>query len=429
MKTLNHLKLLTLIITFPFIFYSCDVFDNSPDEGNDDLSKGDTAWIFQLDDPALKIQDAPLALGKDGDIYFEAVPRMTDEKARIFALNHDGTFKWKTEALADVALSSKIVVGDDGTLYCTAATFLYSINPADGEINWTWECPETLEVNGQPVNAYLPLTGLALTNNGDLVFQTRGTLNGHVEALFCISPSGTEKWHSLRQNTGSNQITIGPNGMIYSYGTIFNAPKEDYLIVTEPNNGNIVQLISGTSPNNIVYPAFTNNGDLVAVLNDTIKRISTADLSIKWKLYLDNISNIPSTILTDEKDNTYLTPPYIIIKDNETGLITGSEEVPIPVFGVIDENDNITGIRDFIHNHLISTDKNGNEVWKRETLNINSQSVLLADNMLYCSNAYNYGFNAGADKIIALKWDASLKKSGWPRLTHDNRNTWNFNKW
>ncbi len=425
-------KQLMLLLVLSLFFYSCDNDDDTPGNDTGNLSKGDTVWAFHLDDPALKINDAPLAMGKDGSIYFEAIPHTAGEKAHVVALNSDGSFKWKTEALADVSFGSNIVVGDDGMLYCTSGMFLYSINSANGQLNWTWECPKTIEVNGMEINSYLPLNGLALTNEGDLVFQSTGLLLGQAEAMFCVTPEGSLKWYSLRQNTSGNPVTVGPDGFIYSYGLLWDEQSENwktYLLATNPETGSIEKRIEGALINSQVYTSFENNGDLVVAISNTVKSFSKENLSVNWEFGLNGPSSFPYSILTDDRGNTYVTPPQYVIGNDETGFIDNPELVSIPFFGVIDNNGHLTGADSQIYPYLKSTDRNGEEIWKQENFEVYGKSLLLSNDVLYCSNSYNYSFDTGADKIIAIKWDASMIQNGWPRISHDNRNTSNFNKW
>ncbi len=435
MKRLDgFFKLMMLLVVLSLFFSSCDKVGVNPGDDSSGLSKGDTVLVFQLDEPGFKINDVPLAKGNDGSIYFEAVPFEVEEMTRVYALSSDGKLKWKTEGLSEFYISNNIVVGDNGTLYCTSGMFLFAINPENGTINWTWECPRKLKLGNIEWDAYLPLSGLTLTNNGDLVFQTSGTLNGVLEAMFCVDEQGNEKWHSLRQNSGSNQITVGPDGMIYSYGHPWDENgyyQPEGLIVTNPDNGAIEKYLQGSAVNVLVYPVFTSNNNLVVPLYDTVKCLNLNDYTLKWEFVLNGPIQFPNNLLTDNNGNTFITPPFYKISDNETGLIESPESLVIPWYSVIDNNSNLTGMESYAHPSLISVNDKGEELWKKQEyyLGNSARSVMLSDDVLYFSTTYENNNGNSVSEIIALQWDASMIQTGWPRISHDNRNTCNFNKW
>lgn len=431
-KTLKYFMGTVVFALLSVNFYSCDEIEGNLGDDNGNVSKGDTVWIYHIDNPDFRISDRPLALGKDGAVYFEAIPVVPDKKVRVYAINPSGELKWKTGPLSDTQLSGNIVVGDDGTIYCTSGMFLYSINPVDGEINWTWECPKTITIDGVDWNSYGTLRGLALTNSGNVVFQTQGAIAGMVEALFCVDPSGEERWYSLRQNTRANQITVGADGMIYSYGTLFDKKlknRTDYLIITNPQNGNIEKLIEGCPVNDAVYTTFVGNGDFVEAINDSVICFNKENYSVRWQFPLQGPITFPYCILTDDKGNTFIAPPMYVVGSDETGNLGNMDAVSFPIYGVVENSGNITGGNSSVFEYLKTTDKSGNEMWKNENMYIYSKSILISNNVLYCTDLYNYNFDTGADKLYALRWDASMSKGGWPRISHDNRNTCNFNKW
>jgi len=151
-----------------------------------------------------------LIVEKDGSIYYSASGGQANwESSRIYAINKtDGSLKWKTEPLAIWHLNSNIVVGDDGTIYVLSYTKLYSIDPNTGAFNWVWEVPHTIG----DYYTYGEVGGLALANNGDLIFKTNGG-GSYYRALYCVGSDGQTKWHHFIGAEGT-PITIGYNGTI-----------------------------------------------------------------------------------------------------------------------------------------------------------------------------------------------------------------------
>ncbi len=211
--------LLSFIIVLVLLFSGCDgIFNNNP-LPEPETSFGDTLWVH--DKPILEnttyIRAMPLAIGKDGSVYYLADGGMaTWDATRVYAINKDdGSLRWKTDALAIWHPNSNIVVADDGTVYVLSYTKLYSIDPNSGLTNWEWEVPEHIMHDGNEVYSYGEVGGLALANNGDLIFKTNGS-GSYYRAMYCVDNQGNTKWYRVIGAQGTN-ITIGSTGTIFDY--------------------------------------------------------------------------------------------------------------------------------------------------------------------------------------------------------------------
>ena len=436
-------SLITIAVFIAAIFtlFSCEPETVEPSGSTtENGNKGDTLWIYEIPETDnLIIPNSFMAIGKNGDIYFEVRDPNNSQGARIYAITKDGQFKWKTQPLDDNGLNttkqlnSPIVVGDDGTIYCTSGPYLYSINPDNGQANAIWECPKDLTRDGQTFNAYSNLTNLCLTNDGNLVVQNVGTFVNFVGAMFCITPSGQLKWTSLRQDPNYYPISIGPDGNIYDVGYLLNNNNwECKLIVSDPNSGNILWTEAAFPWNSENKVVFTSDGDVIFPLkqqDNSLARMKTSDRSIIWSIKNKGGYSY-STV--DESNNTFshfYNVGNFFIPYNATGTIASPQDIYMPLHPNVDSKGNLTGGAGYTAANLASTDKQGNKLWEYKNLGANGKSVTIANNVLYFSSFYDFQTSKNRNRIFAIKWDASLYQGGWPRYTHDNRNTSNFNKW
>ncbi len=435
MKYFSKFFIAVVILAAIFSSTSCDPDIFKTDKAGE---KGDTLWVYEIPQTENLViaNNNYFAIGNNGDIYFEARDVNNSEGPRIYAISNDGTFKWQTEPLdnnniGDKRLYSPIVVGDNGTIFTTCGPYLYAVDPSNGQAQAIWECPSQLTASdGLDYNAYSPLVNLCLTNDGNLVMQNLGTLFDFVGAVFCVTPSGQLKWLNKRQDPMGSPISIGPDGNIYDEATIpvgYNngVVWEDHLIVSDPDNGN-------TLWNELAFPknaankiTFASNGDVLYPLKQQdigLARMRISDKSLVWSVKNQDFYTYN---VVDANDNTFADCFYsrIYIPGNATGNITSPENIFFPLETNIDENGNLTGRDSDAHPYLISKDTQGNELWKIDYAPIIGASVTIEDDVLYVASADNQ------KKIYAIQWDSSLLHSGWPRYTHDNRNTSNYNKW
>ncbi len=425
-KKLFRLFALLVLSGFQFYFTGCDEVDDiiNPDQTE---SVGDTLWIHHLPQGDVAHYIAgPLAIGTDGTIYYEAGGHGDNgtnwDPVQIYAVNKsDGSFKWKSEPLMTWHKNGEtILVGDNGNIYVTSAYKLYSIDPSNGSFNWVWEVPEQLtDINGNPVYSYGELGYMALTNNNDVVIKTMGA-GSYQRAYYCISPDGSVKWIQFNVSSSNQRMSIGYDGMIYDVTTIDNL----YVLTSRnPDNGELnwtLPVQENTSGNNIT---FASNGDIITFIHtDTLARINPANHQFVWKT--------PAGTSHDYKfiapnGNIYLYDQwagwYIYNSSNgsmvNSGLSISSQAVSF------DEKSQIYGTINDYEAIMHVTDKEGNEIWKT-LMGIDGGTVAVSDNVVYFRASDN-----GQESIFALKTDAGLAHSGWPRFSHDNRNTYNYNKW
>jgi len=359
----------------------------------------------------LWIPDAPLALGKDGSIYYSAHGgQVTWDSSRIYAINKtDGSLKWKTEPLAIWHLNSNIVVGDDGTIYVLSYTKLYSIDPNTGAFNWVWELSHTIGDH----NTYGEVGGLALANNGDLIFKTNGS-GSYYRALYCVGPDGQTKWHHFIGADGT-PITIGYNGTIYDIGH----ESQYYLYAYNPSTGNEIWKVPmdsyGSFSNNIIV---ADDGNLIWLDNGNLVKGDAADGHTIWKTAAQ--SNYFNKVL-DPDGFVYLWDQWAgtAVFNSQTGVKKESR-IHVTDWPTIDSRGRLCGVIGGSESRLSVNDADGNVVWKNSIDSFYGGSLAIsADKVIYIAND---------KKVYALQGDATLASSGWPKYSHDNRNTSNVNK-
>ncbi|MDK2886082.1 MAG: hypothetical protein PWP54_640 [Thermosipho sp. (in: thermotogales)] len=157
----------------------------NPDDGN-------TKWVFndKINNNDVGFRTSSPAIGPDGTIYVGS-----NNTNYLYAINPDGTLKWKFEA--NYIINSSPAIGEDGTIYVGSDDDnLYAINP-DGTLKWYFETGDDIKTS--PV---IDEDGTIYVGSWD-------------DYLYAINPDGTLKW---KFNTGTGIFhtpVIGSNGIIY----------------------------------------------------------------------------------------------------------------------------------------------------------------------------------------------------------------------
>jgi len=187
---------------------------------------GTLKWKFKAGEPVIHeefnvskgILSAP-AVDKDGTIYF------TTLSDYFIALNPNGTEKWRVRMPVTADTWSSPAIGTDGTVYIGSARRydenlelgdetvrgnLYAINP-DGTEKWRFDIGS--DVCPSP----------AIGNDGTIYIA--GYEGAPGDGKICaVNPDGTEKWCYYYEKWQESSPTVGPDGTIYigSYiGKIF----------------------------------------------------------------------------------------------------------------------------------------------------------------------------------------------------------------
>ncbi|NOX17215.1 MAG: PQQ-like beta-propeller repeat protein [Chlorobi bacterium] len=419
-QTIRRILLFTLALATFFITGCDEIKDIIDPETEPDVIVGDTLWVYELQD--LHLSANPLAIGPDGTIYTSAGGHGwngTDWRPeRILALNKsDGTLKWQSEELEWSQINSNIVVGDDGTVFVNSGHKLYSIDPSTGNFNWVWEVPQTLPgENGTDVYTYGALGQIALAADGDIVTITSES-GSYYRAVYKIKAgSGVTSWHRFTSaSTAGNYITVGKNGTIFKFDII----DPNYVIIAlNPQNGILkwsINAYSSSSANNI---SIADNGDLITfVQTDTLARINYSNGQFVWK---QNVSSWNAAKFIDNHGNILTYNQWsgsALYSVSDGSLVNGPLSLPRNVS--IDDKNQLYGVISDYDPHLSVTDEDGTVKWG-SSMGIYGGSIAVSNDKIVYFTIDN--------KLFALQGDGALSHSGWPRFTHDNRNTFNANK-
>ncbi len=154
-------------------------------------------------------------LDSDGTLYFG------DYYGYVYALNDDGSLKWRFDKGAFGTVTSAPTIGDDGTVYVgNWDKFLYAINP-DGNLKWKFNAGYFASILGS----------CAVGSDGTIYFGTCDLTNDNkqVGIIFAVNPDGTEKW---RYQTG---YYISSSPAIADDGTIYIGSGDTYFYAINPD--------------------------------------------------------------------------------------------------------------------------------------------------------------------------------------------------
>ena len=425
MKNIQTIKrILTIALTIAaFLLNGCDQIQDIIDP-EPEANVGDTLWVYELQD--LNFAESPLAIGPDGTIFAAAGGNGLNGDYRpykILAFNKtDGTLKWQSEELEWVQINSYIVVGDDGTVYVNSGHKLYSINPSNGNFNWVWEVPQTLPgENGNDVYTYGALGQIALANDGDII-TVNSFAGSHRRAVFKIrAGDGGLSWYRFTyMSTAASQITVGKNGTIFKFDNI---DQKNVLTALNPENGSLIWSTDAYTPSYYNNISIADNGDLITfVQTDTLARINYSNGQFIWK---QNISSWNVAKFIDNNGNvlTYNQWSGSSFYSVSNGSLVKGPFTTLPHNVCIDNKNQLYGVISDYDARLSITDEEGNLKWQSSMGIYGATTAVSDDKIIYFITVENY-----VEKLFAVQGDGSLAHSGWPRFSHDNRNTFNASK-
>ncbi|MGE5223365.1 MAG: S8 family serine peptidase [Omnitrophica WOR_2 bacterium] len=215
------------------------------------ITESGKAWITTIDGtvqastalPSCSFKNQPVA-GLDGTIFVAC------ENNWIFALNPDGTVKWKYNN--PYKIFGGLALGNDGTLYTAdEKRFLMAFDPASGQIVWK------LQLAGDFAGTVLapPVTG----PDGAIYVTSKGDPSW----LFAVDPSGSLKW-SVSGDRGKS-FPFSP--ILTAPGRVFVASTQNIVYAFNPINGS--RLFSFPTASQILaQPVVATDGSLYVACDD-----------------------------------------------------------------------------------------------------------------------------------------------------------------
>lgn len=334
-----------------------------------------TKWIFQFgSNETGGWVKAPPAIGSDGTIYLIASEyTITNNQYRLYAINPDGTLKWKTEYILHGG--SAPLISSEGTIYITGFDRLYSIDQ-NGSIKWEYDLPSKSGSDASP-----PVVG------------ADGTLYVFKGDQYAFNPNGTVKWRK-NSNLGScgSYPAIGPDGILYygsaDYGGEF---ISNSFFAKYPNGTEKWQYDLGNGQF-VTPPAIDSDGTIYfssegmgAVYFYALNPNGTE----KWKTNFDGYPSqgVPPVISPDETICVSVQPDMIYAIDNSgkikwiyQGLTQNAPQSPM-----ICDNE---GTLYFSSDYVYAISSNGTEKWKYKMnlIGVGISPVLGPDGTLYVTS-------------------------------------------
>ncbi|OPY25678.1 MAG: outer membrane biogenesis protein BamB [Methanomethylovorans sp. PtaU1.Bin073] len=172
---------------------------------------GGLKWKFNVNGGS-----APV-IGSDGTIYIGS--------GFLYALNPDGTLKWKYQGDSPGGFSAP-AIGYDGTIYAVEYPFFYALNP-DGTLKWKYQID---------VRIFCPI----IAPDGTIYFQTMPGSSMLDAYLYALNADGSLKWKYRTGGWASySDLTpsIGQDGTIYVGGVELNESQYNisYLYAIKSN--------------------------------------------------------------------------------------------------------------------------------------------------------------------------------------------------
>lgn len=319
-------------------------------------------WRFLCD----QVDGGPV-IAEDGTIYFGVKGYPT----YLYALNPDGTLKWKHQLGNDVYwVWSTPAIADDGTIYIGTMFDggFYALNP-DGSQRWHYNFGDSIA------------SSPAISPEGTIYF---GTENGY---LYALNPNGTLKWRYPAGTFITSDPAIGLDGTIYigSFDTYLYAIRPNGTLKWRFKTGDIIKGQASIAPNGTVY---------IGSFDDYLYALYPNNGTMKWECRFGMGSEGTPAIALDGtiyvgSDKLYAVYPNGTIRWR---FILGSSEYVTQSAPAVSADGTIyvgTNIDDTDGGNIIAVNPDGTERWRKWIANdwIRSSPAIGSDGTVYIGSA------------------------------------------
>ncbi|WP_180994068.1 outer membrane protein assembly factor BamB family protein [Bacillus sp. Marseille-P3661] len=373
--------------------------------GEDPVKKWISAKHFEVG-----YQFTSPVIGADGTIYVATIDNYLPRRPFLYAVNPDGTEKWR--AGLDAYIVDSPVIGADGTIYMATYNTLFAINP-DGSTKWA-----------HPVETIM--TSPAIGEDGTIYFGILPFGNdgmGDGGFLYAVTSDGQFKWsYQVGMDVVSQSPAISKDGTIY----VANSTGELYAI---NNNGTLKWKYALEESGDYFLkhaPVITSSGNiLVSSLTRGLINFNE-DGTIKWELK-DGVSSYDHAPAIGADGTIYIT------SYNNLKAITADGKLLWKYVGrnsnssfkspLIDLNDMIYVIDSF---SITSVYQDGTERWyyPLDSNNLFKSNLAIgSDNTLYAGYSgvnderlqasYLYAIQAEGDSNLLPVLTPDLNGDGW----------------
>ena len=341
-------------------------------------------WRFQLkvDSEEISLYSSP-AIGPDGTIY------VGSSDSALYALNPDGTLKWRY--LTGSNVRSSPAVAPDGTVYVGSYdSHLYAINP-DGTLRWNYQTNGSVR------------TSPAIAVDGTIYVAPSG------DRLYAVNPDGTLKWSTYVENVTYSSPAIGSDGTIYVGST------SGYLYAVNPDSTLKWSYRSATKKSIRSSPALAADGTIYFGCDNWNVYALNSDSTLRWQYLTGHYVRSSCAIGTDgiiylgSGDGClYALNPDGTLKwlYSTSGNVEGAPAIAADGTIYFGSGDHC----------LYAVYPDGTLKWRYNTDGyIRTSPNIGPDGTVYFTS--NDGF------LYALKGTSPLADSPWPKFHHDLRNT------
>lgn len=234
-------------------------------------------WTYQIGttDPSGSIYSSCAISPTDNTVYLGYL-------AALYAINADGTYKWKY--ITGGSIQSSPVIGNDGTIYVGCNdNYLYAINP-DSTLKWRYQTTSALH------------SSPAIGSDGTIY------IGAYANRVYAVNSNGTLRWTYGTGGAVESSPAIGEDGTIY----IGSSDAKLYAL-TSAGNLKWSYVTSGAIRSS---PAIDNFRGAVFIGNDSVGtgNLYAIDTSgtLKWRTPLGAMARYASPAIAFPNNMVYM---------------------------------------------------------------------------------------------------------------------------
>ena len=373
-KSIGHIIIMSIFITFTLSFNIWAAVE------------GTLKWRYRTGNYSFDFIHSSPAVDDDGTIYFIS----TDDY--LYALNSDGSLKWRTET--DISAYPSPAIGGDGTIYIGDGSRLMAVDQ-NGAIKWQYDDYWQFH----PYEKSSP----AISSDGTIYV---GSLDDH---LYAVNNNGTLKW---RYDCAGDVVSAPA---IDSDGTIYVGTTNAWFYALHSNG--TLKWGYNVGDSIVSSPAINNSdGTIYFGSMDHYLYALNSDGSLKWQY--DTGSYIKSSPAIDSDGTIYIASYSGLCAVNKDGVFKWHYDLEYcgtyssPAIG----SDGTIYVGSS-YGYLYALNSDGTLKWQYDTGGyINSSPTIGSDGTIYVGNnaADLYAINSSSN---------GLATTPWPMFHHDLRHT------
>ncbi len=337
-------------------------------------------WRFQVKAGVEASNYSSPAIGPDGTIY------VGSQDDHLYAVNHDGTLKWRLQTGGVVRSSPAIAA--DGTIYVGSYdNHMYAIN-SDGTVKWTY-------LTGGDIPS-----SPAIATDGTIYFGSRD------DHIYALNPDSTLKWSYQT----SGEVYSSP--AVAADGTVYCGSNDDDLYALTPDGTLKWRFSAGRDIES--SPAIASDGTIYFGSLDGYLYAVNPDSTLKWSVLTNGqVRSSPAiaadgTVYFGSWDDGF----YALNPDGTTKWRYGTGD-NVNSSPAINANGTVYFGSD--DNNLYALGPDSILIWQYPTdFNIESSPTIGTDGRIYFVGYDGY--------LYALKGYSPLATSSWPKFRHDLKN-------